>query len=95
MKRKQYSSEFKTEAVKMAERGDLPVSRVAENLGVNAEMLRKWVRQFGTKPKPNSSRNLGPDEHAELIRLRRELKRTQEERDILKKAMGIFTRELP
>ncbi|HOP81005.1 MAG TPA: transposase [Armatimonadota bacterium] len=95
MKRRQYSDEFKSEAVRMAENGEIPMSQVASNLGINAEMLRRWVRQFGTKPNVDGARNLKPDEHSELIRLRRELKRVTEERDILKKAMGIFTRELP
>jgi transposase len=95
LKRKQYSSEFKSEAVRMAERGDIPIKDVAENLGINAEILRRWVRQFGTKPNADGRRKVSPDEHAELIRLRRELKRTQEERDILKKAVSIFSKELP
>ena len=93
MERRKYSNEFKEEAVKLAERRDIAVSEVARNLGVNVGLLNKWIRQFGAKP--DGTKSATPDEHAELFRLRRELKRTQEERDILKKAMGIFTRELP
>ena len=95
MKRRQYSSEFKSEAVKLAERGKMLFNDVAADLGINAELLRKCVRQFGTKLKTDGTRNITPDEHSELIRLRREAKILKEERDILKKAMGIFTRELP
>jgi transposase len=91
--RRKYSDEFKEEAVKLAERGDVPVSQTAKELGVNAEMLRRWIREFGTRR--DGSRGMSPEEHSEMIRLRRELKRVTEERDILKKAMGIFTRELP
>jgi transposase len=93
--RQKYNDEFKQEAVKLAERGDISVSQVARDLGVNAEMLRRWVRQFGSKPKADGTRNATPDEHSELIRLRRENRVLKEERDILKKAMGICTRELP
>lgn len=95
MLRRQYSDEFKAEAVKLAQRGNVPIRQIAEDLGVGVELLRRWVRQFGVNPKDSGSKNISPDEHSELIRLRRELKRVSEERDILKKAMGIFTRELP
>jgi len=95
LKRRQYSNEFKTEAVKLSERGDVAVRQIAEDLGIGSELLRRWIRQFGTKPKTNGSKNITPEDHSELIRLRRELRRITEERDILKKVMGIFTRELP
>jgi len=49
------------------------------------------MQQFGKQP--NGTR-LTPDEHEELIRLRREVRRVTEERDILKKAVSIFSKEL-
>ena len=93
MVRRKYSDEFKQEAVKLAQRGDVPVNQTAKELGVNTEMLRRWVKEFGTRP--DGSRGMSVQQHSELIRLRRELRRVTEERDILRKAMGIFTRELP
>ena len=93
MARSKYSDEFKEEAVKLAQRSGIPMSRTAEELGLNAEILRRWVKEFGLRP--DGSREMTPEGHSENIRLRRELKRVTEERDILKKAMGIFTRELP
>jgi transposase len=92
MNRKQYANEFKLEAVRLAERGDVPVAQVARELGLHETVLRRWMAKFGKKG--NGSR-VTPDEHDELIRLRRELRRVTEERDILKKAVGIFTKELP
>jgi len=80
------------EAVRLSERGDVPVAQVAGELGLHETVLRRWMAKFGTKG--NGSR-VTPDEHDELIRLRRELRRVTEERDILKKAVGIFTKELP
>ena len=93
MERKHYSSEFKAEAVRLAARGEVSVSAVARDLGVSYEVLRRWVKQFG--PQPGGRVAVSPDEHAELIRLRREHRVVKEERDILKKALGIFSRELP
>lgn len=93
MARREYSDEFKEEAVKLAQRSGIPVSRTAKELGMNAELLRRWVRSFGERS--DGSRPMSPAESSENVRLRRELRRVTEERDILKKAMGIFTKELP
>ena len=65
---------------------------VARDLGLHETVLRRWMQRYGKRP--NGTR-LTPDEHEELIRLRRENKRLTMERDILKKAVGIFTKELP
>jgi transposase len=92
MNRKQYTNEFKLESVRLAERGDVAVAQVARELGLHETVLRRWMAKFGAGA--NGSR-VTPDEHDELIRLRRELRRVTEERDILKKAVGIFTKELP
>jgi transposase len=93
MQRTKYSIEFKTEAVKLAGRGEVSVAQVARDLGVRYELLRRWLKQFG--PQPHGKSAVTPDEHAELIRLRRENRIVKEERDILKKALGIFSKELP
>jgi transposase-like protein len=93
MVRRKFSDEFKEEAVKLAQRSGVPMSKTANELGINAEILRRWVKEFGVRP--DGSRSMTPAEHSENIRLRRELKRVTEERDILKKAVGIFTKELP
>ena len=91
-KRREFTNEFKLETVKLAERGDVPVAQVARDLGLHETVLWRWMQRYGKRP--NGTR-LTPDEHEELIRLRRENKRLTMERDILKKAVGIFTKELP
>ena len=91
---KRYSNEFKLEAVRLVESSGKGVQQISEELGISDNSLYKWVRLYGSKDKTNDQL-LTPDEHDELIRLRRELKRVAEERDILKKAVGIFTKELP
>lgn len=93
MSRQRYSSEYKAEAVRLAEQGQKSAAQVARDLGINVEVLRRWVREFGTKP--NGKAAITPAEHEELITLRRKLRQVTEERDILKKAIGIFTNELP
>jgi transposase len=91
-KRREFTNEFKVEAVKLAERGDTPVAQVARDLGLHETVLRRWMGHFGTRA---DGTRLTPDEREELIRLRRENKRLTMERDILKKAVGIFSKELP
>jgi transposase len=90
MDRRRHSNEFKLEAVKLAERGDVPVVQVARDLGINESLLHKWMNQFGTRA---GGSRVTPDEHEELIRLRRELRIVKEERDILKKATAFFARQ--
>ena len=93
MERRKFTNEFKTEAMRLALRGDIPKSAVARDLGIRPKLLYRWLSEFG--PKADGSRGVSPDEHDELIRLRRKLRVVEEERDILKKAIGIFTKELP
>ena len=74
------------------ERGEVSVAQVARDLGIPYEVLRRWVKEFGTPP--NGKPAITPDEHTELIRLRRANRILQEERDILQKALGIFSEAL-
>jgi transposase len=92
MGQKRYANEFKLEAVKLAERGEAPVAQVARDLGVSQTVLRRWMKLYGVGA---NGHRLTPQEHEELIGLRREVKRVTMERDILKKAVGIFSKELP
>jgi transposase len=90
MNRRKHSNEFKMEAVRLAERGDVPVRQVARDLAISESLLHKWINQFGKRP--DGSR-VTADEHEELIRLRRENRLLREERDILKKATAFFARQ--
>jgi len=90
-KRRKFTNEFKLEAVRMAEKGELPVAQVARDLGLGETVLRRWMALYGKRP---DGGRLTPEEHEELIRLRREVRRVTEERDILKKAVSIFSKEL-
>ena len=90
MSSKRYTEEFKIEAVKqVTDRGHSAVE-VANRLGITANSLRAWVKMYGQGPEHAGKIN---DQQAEINRLRRELKRVTEERDILKKATAYFAKE--
>ena len=93
-KRKMYTAEFKREAVSLITNHGYGVSEAARNLGIHANMLRKWkrnVEQQGAHAFPGNSR-LTPAQ-AELHRLRQANKRLRMERDILKNAALFFANE--
>lgn len=78
-----YSDEFKRDAVHQITVRGYPVREVSRRLGVSKYSLYKWVKLFGEpSPKP------GVDHEAENRRLKRELARVTEERDILKNCSG-------
>ena len=68
--------------MRLAELGSKSTAKVARDLGVNVEILRRWVRAFGTKK--NGAAAITTSEHEELIGLRRRFRQVTEERDILK-----------
>lgn len=92
-RRKKFDRQFKLDAVRMVEESDRPIAEVARNLGVHPNMLYKWRNEFMVDAKdafPGKG-NLKPED-AELRKLRRELELVREERDILKKALAVFSR---
>ena len=94
-KRKTYTSQFKREAVRLMESSEKPAADVARQLGVRRNQLYKWKEQSekrGTKAFPGAGRQRGKVD--ELTRLRQELEKVKEERDILKKAAAYFAKEL-
>lgn len=94
MKRKRYTREFKQEAVRLAEESERSLDEVALELEIHPNTLYKWRRQFledGEEAFPGHG-NLKPADD-EVRRLRRELARVKEERDILKKAVAFFAKE--
>ena len=92
MSSQRYSPEFKDEAVRQVIERGYPVAEVAKGLGVSAHSLYKWVK--GVKPsKADQHANELVEAKGEILRLRAQLRRTEEERDILKKAAAYFARE--
>lgn len=81
-------------AVKLALTTDKPIKELSEELGVSDTSIRNWITLYGTGQGVEREA-FTPEEHAELTRMRRDLKRVTEERDVLKKALGILSKELP
>ena len=90
MKYQKRSNEFKMEAVRLAQSEGMSIGRAAKDLGISENVLRDWVKKFGTHAGVGP---ITPQEREELMRLRRELRVVKEERDILKKATAFFARE--
>jgi transposase len=89
--RKRYSAEYKQEAVRLVRSGEVAVSQVARELGINANMLGRWCRELrGTPAKPFPGPGNSRDE--ELVALKRELARVTKERDFLREAAAFFAK---
>ena len=91
MSHTRYTPEFKDEAVRQVIDRGHSVSEVAERLGVSAHSLYNWIKAV----KPEQNEQLTQDLNqakSEILKLRAELRRAEEERDILKKAARYFAR---
>ena len=82
MSRKRYTEEFKVEAVRQVTERGHSVPEVAKRLGVTTKSLYEWKRRYAQSPEQAAAKRA---EKEEVQRLRRELKRVTEERDILKR----------
>jgi transposase len=90
-RRKSYSQEFKLEAVRLITHKGYSIAEASRSLGVEYSVLRRWKKEFEQDPEhafPGKGRLKPPDE--EIRRLRAQLNRVTEERDILKKALAYF-----
>ena len=90
--RKRYSTEYKQEAVQLVQQSDISVSEIARNLGINSNMLRRWVKQ-STEPSKRAFLGYGNPRDEELARLHKELRQVKKERDFLREAATYFAKE--
>ena len=95
--RKSYSEEFKRETVRLMESSRKSVPQLAGELGVDENNLYRWRQQYGKVRSVSGGQSTGSvaELEAELKRLRRENEVLRAERDILKKAMHIVSRNQP
>ena len=90
-KKRTYSLEFKLKAVELSnERGSL--ISVANELNVSSDNIKRWKKEFNQGKLTGKTVLIKTKEEEELIRLRKELVDVKMERDILKKAVGIFSK---
>jgi len=83
--------EFRQRAVELARLGEKPTTQIARDLGISDSCLRNWIRQADID---DGRRNgLSSDDRDELAELRRELRVTKMENEILKRAAAYFARE--
>lgn len=87
-----YTDEFRAEAVKQVIERGFTVVDVAERLGLHKHTLYDWVKKARVAANSGGSLATGTNDSAELRRLKAELKRVTEERDILKKADAYFAK---
>lgn len=88
---KKFPPEFKRDVVRVARRGDLTVPEVAADFDISVESVRRWMRQAdiddGVKDGLTSA------EQAEVVRLRREVRRLETENEILRRAAAYFAKD--
>jgi transposase len=88
---KQYTKEFKEEAVSLVTEQGYSVPEAAKSLGVNPNLLYRWKDKIEEK---KAGTAISEDERAELQRLRKENKELRMEKEILKKASAFFAKEM-
>ena len=93
--RKKFTREERLEIVKQSFEDDVQVAELAERYGISANTLTNWRRKFrekqGIEPAGQGIKIMSDDER-KIAQLEKQLRETQLERDILKKAIGIFSK---
>nr|WP_148214192.1 IS3 family transposase [Denitrovibrio acetiphilus] len=92
MNGKRYTDEFKIEVVKQITEQGHKVNDVASRLDVNPSSIYNWIKKYGSD---NSDYKIQSDHQSEINRLKKELRRVTEERDILKKGRSVLCQRVP
>ena len=93
-RRRRFNREFKIETVKLVTDSDNSVPQIAVDMGIHPNTLYRWVQQYSEKPQEAFPGTGHMTSEAEMIRqLKRDNERLKMERDILKKAMAIFSKD--
>ncbi len=92
--RREFTREFKLEAVKLVKERGVSVAQAGRDLDVHQNVLRKWIKDVAVDPQHAfPGKGVMKPEQAEIERLRKEVATLKMERDILKKAAAYFARE--
>lgn len=94
-KRRQFTREFKLEAVRLVNESGRTLTEVASELGIRRDILQRWKGEWDAGSPEESFPGYGQlsSTEAEVRRLRRELEEVKQERDFLKKAAAYFAKE--
>lgn len=103
---RRFDEEFKREAVRLSEQPGRTIASVARSLDIDSNTLALWRKQFGVtngrsgRPAAVSESTQASDaafaaQQAELMDLRKRLREAEQERDILKKALTVFSKHQP
>lgn len=92
-KRRAFSADFKADAVRLVLEGGKTIAEVTQQFDLTESSLREWVKRAQADSGKSTPDALTSSERAELVELRKRLKRAEMERDILKKATAFFARE--
>ena len=90
--RKRYTKQFKEEALRLVSQEGVSLTQIAQDLGLDAGMLRRWRKDAETLG-AKAFRGHGHAHDEELVQLKRELGRVKRERDFLKDAAVFFAKE--
>ena len=89
--RRQYTEEFKRETVELVKSSGKSQAQIARELGINEQNISRWKQKYGETIKLDESQTIGKEAY---MAMKVELQRVKEERDILKKALNIFSRNV-
>jgi transposase len=92
-KRRSFTPEFRAEAVRLVREGSKSLPQVAKDLDLTESALRNWAREADGDAGKESAGALSTAEREELVRLRKEVRHLEMERDFLKKAAAFFAKE--
>jgi transposase len=95
VQRRRYDPDFKRNAVQLTKEPGRSVKDVADNLGISKDLLYKWRRELRAKEElafPGNGREALTEQEKRIRELEKKLKDAEMERDILKKAVAIFSR---
>jgi transposase len=93
-KRRRFSRDFKLDAINLVKTGGMDAKVVNHNLGLGPQVVERWIKEYEAD-QAESFPGVGQPKESlkEVYELQRKLKQVEEERDILKKALCIFSRE--
>jgi transposase len=92
-KRRQFTEEYKSEAVRMWRESGRPLTQFARQLGLTPSALDRWAKQQKKAEQLGTTRTALKAEREELQRLRRENETLRQERDFLRSAAAYFAKE--